>query len=64
MKKKIKWFNRDRNYVYGYMKGNTLVHIFSVFRKKGKFELAIYGHWHTFKKLSTAKKVGELIYNG
>lgn len=64
-KKQLKWFKNNTIHTYGYIdKNNTLIHKMSIFKEKGIYELAINGQWHIFKKLSTAKQVGELIFNG
>lgn len=64
-KKQLKWYKKDDMYSYGYIDANGIfVNLMSIFTDKGVFELAINGQWHNFKKLTTAKKVGELIFKG
>lgn len=67
--KKLRFFRNNGIYQYGYIDKNEnrkqfLRVEFMIFKKGNRWMLAITGHCHYFRKLSIAKNVGILIYNG
>jgi len=61
--KKIKWEYDKVIEMHSFDNGNCVFNIKHL--RNGNYSLSNYGKYiHQFRKLSTAKKVAELIYNG